>query len=398
MANFLNSSKLDSSSTSKLSINRIMKPALFLPVTLLNFIFFNLLNAQDETNDSLQGEPIQSSNLGIQEIVEVGVPLQLGDSDDQNASESKIQITETVSGTPLGSLKNAPPLVLPSSSNNLADQFAPAEESSPPTEESSRFADLGLGFSAHVGLRAYQTNNVLRQKSSMAESSSVFETSAGLGMKGPEKELGEYVTMIPGIDLFVQWANYEKNSDLLDYRFGMAKGGLQFGLPKDWTVNVSLDYNVLHSWDSGDKFFDSVSPGVTLQKLFPLTEESFFIIESMIRWSNMDAVQVFEAAGIFPDSGNNYQTSLSASYIHQFGQDMKWTFMPRIAINRTNYTVTPNTGRLDYLFTGGLSLIYQWNEWLGMQVFWTYASMSSDTIDDFDVNDLGVALSGSYRF
>ena len=72
--------------------------------------------------------------------------------------------------------------------------------------------------------------------------------------------------------------------------------------------------------------------------------------------------------------------------------------MPRIAINRTNYTVTPNTGRLDYLFTGGLSLIYQWNEWLGMQVFWTYASMSSDTIDDFDVNDLGVALSGSYRF
>ena len=76
-----------------------MKPALFLPVTLLNFIFFNLLNAQDETNDSLQGEPIQSSNLGIQEIVEVGVPLQVGDSVDQNASESKIQITETVSGT-----------------------------------------------------------------------------------------------------------------------------------------------------------------------------------------------------------------------------------------------------------------------------------------------------------
>ena len=95
-----------------------MKPALFLPVTLLNFIFFNLLNAQDETNDSLQGEPIQSSNLGIQEIVEVGVPLQVGDSVDQNASESKIQITETVSGTPLGSLKNAHPLVLPSSTNN----------------------------------------------------------------------------------------------------------------------------------------------------------------------------------------------------------------------------------------------------------------------------------------
>ena len=72
-----------------------------------------------------RGSQSKASNLGIQEIVEVGVPLQLGDSDDQNASESKIQITETVSGTPLGSLKNAPPLVMPSSSNNLADQFAP---------------------------------------------------------------------------------------------------------------------------------------------------------------------------------------------------------------------------------------------------------------------------------
>ena len=97
---------------------------------------------------------------------------------------------------------------------------------------------------------------------------------------------------------------------------------------------------------------------------------------------------------VFSDSGNNYQTSLSASYIHQFAHEMD--FMPRIALNRTNYTV-PNTGRLDYLFTGGLSLIYHWNEWLGMQVFWTYASMSS-TIDDFDVNDIGVVLSGSYRF
>ena len=196
----------------------------------------------------------------------------------------------------------------------------------------------------------------------------------------------------------MQLANYQERPELLDYRFGMAKGNLQFGFPKDWSVNFYLDYNVLHSLETKERFFDSVSPGLSLQKLFPITEESFFIIESSIRSANMDAVKVFEAAGIFPDSGNNYQTSLSATYIHQFGNDMEWTLMPRIAINRTNYTVSPNTGRLDYLFTGGASLIYQWNEWFGMQVFWTYSSMSSDTIDDFDVNDLGVALSGSYRF
>jgi len=86
------------------------------------------------------------------------------------------------------------------------------------------------------------------------------------------------------------------------------------------------------------------------------------------------------------------------SYIHQFGQTMKWSFVPRIGINRTNYTVTPNIGRLDYLFNGVASLIYQWQEWLGVQLFWTYSSMSSDTIDDFDVIDFGLAISGNYRF
>ena len=355
---------------------------------------------------SQNGETVSESfhsNFGVQEIVEVGTPIKKTQSIsrdesnsqkiDVNESEERKIISKPILGTPLGSLKNAPPLALPVNEKSLEESFQPLEDSNTPAAETS---GLSFNTSLQIGLRAYNTSNVLRQRNSLAENSGVFEANAGLGLSTTNIELGKYVTMIPRIDLFMQLANYQERPELLDYRFGMAKGNLQFGFPKDWSVNFSLDYNVLHSLETKERFFDSVSPGLSLQKLFPLTEESFFIIESSIRSANMDAVKVFEAAGIFPDSGNNYQTSLSA-YIHQFGNDMEWTLMPRL-LSTVPITVSPNTGRLDYLFTGGASLIYQWNEWFGMQVFWTYSSMSSDTIDDFDVHDFGAVISSSYQF
>ena len=49
----------------------------------------------------------------------------------------------------------------------------------------------------------------------------------------------------------------------------MIKGGLQFGLPRDWSIGFSLDYNVLHNMDSGDRTFGSLAPTLSVQKSFP---------------------------------------------------------------------------------------------------------------------------------
>ena len=194
-------------------------------------------------------------------------------------------------------------MALPSNEKSLEESFQPLEDSNTPAAETS---GLSFNTSLQIGLRAYNTSNVLRQRNSLAENSGVFEANAGLGLSTTNIELGKYVTMIPRIDLFMQLANYQERPELLDYRFGMAKGNLQFGFPKDWSVNFSLDYNVLHSLETKERFFDSVSPGLSLQKLFPITEESFFIIESSIS-PNMDAVKVFELRFSVE---NNYQTSL----------------------------------------------------------------------------------------
>ena len=109
-------------------------------------------------------------------------------------------------------------------------------------------------------MRTYWTSNALRQPSELAESSGVLETNIGAGIGTKPLPIGEYVTLIPRLDLFMQFANYQEYSEFLDYRFGMIKGGLQFGLPRDWSIGFSLDYNVLHNMDSGDRTFGSLHP------------------------------------------------------------------------------------------------------------------------------------------
>ena len=319
-----------------------------------------------QSNPSLPGYSGFHSNVGLQEIIEVGVPLS-SKSDANNADGSDSSLLDRVDAT-------------------TSKPAAAAKPKGPVT------------YSAQAGMRAYSTSNVLRQESSLAQSSGVLESNVGFAVSHEAFKLNEYVTMLPRLDLMMQWAWYAENSELLDYQFGLIKGGVAFGFPDNWSIGTSLDYNTLHNLDSGDKTFDSFSPSISLQKIIPTSETSFFMFDSMVRWSNMDAETFFPAAGIFADSGNNYQTSLSVSYLKMLGFDQEWTIMPRLAVNRTNYTKDPNTGRLDYLYSAGVSVIYQWNEWFGVQGFGTWNKMESDTIPNFKAFDIGIAINGNYRF
>jgi len=319
-----------------------------------------------QSNPSLPGYSGFHSNIGLQEIIEVGVPLS-SKSDANNADGSDSSLLDRVDAT-------------------TSKPAAPTKPKGPVT------------YSAQAGMRAYSTSNVLRQESSLAQSSGVLESNVGFAVSHEAFKLNEYVTMLPRLDLMMQWAWYAENSELLDYQFGLIKGGVAFGFPDNWSIGTSLDYNTLHNLDSGDKTFDSFSPSISLQKIIPTSETSFFMFDSMVRWSNMDAETFFPAAGIFADSGNNYQTSLSVSYLKMLGFDQEWTIMPRLAVNRTNYTKDPNTGRLDYLYSAGVSVIYQWNEWFGVQGFGTWNKMESDTIPNFKAFDIGIAINGNYRF
>lgn len=380
-------------------LKTLIKISLFL--VLAGGYFCQLISAQETRvpQPSLPGVQSFNSNLGVQEIIEVGVPI------GQEKKESKF--VEPTNPKPRGSTTPKPPVV--EGFQNIADvPVIPAQTRDrpyavePPVQKVSKGSGESLFstvyLSAQAGVRAYVTNNVLRQKSSLAEDSGVLESNIGLGFSLKEREVTEYITMIPRIDFFMQWADYQERAELLDYRFGLAKGTFTFGLPKNWTFSASLDFNSLHNSASGRRTFDSFSPSVSLQKAFPLPDESTILFDVMLRKSSMNATTEFPAAGIFSDSGNNNQTSFNLSYIKQFGERGQWSLIPRASIFLTKYTESPYDGRLDYMSTLGASLIYQWTDWFGIQSFLTRTKMRSDEIDDFRNLDAGMALSSSFQF
>ncbi len=313
---------------------------------------------------SLPGYSGFHSNLGLQEIVEVGVPL----------------------------------------SESAPDRSTPAEIVSPPSMASSSMSsdgmseEGGLSITPQAGIRFYRTSNVLRTPSATAEGSGVLESNFGVGISREAFSVNDYITMIPRVDMMMQWANYAEKSDILNYRFGMIKGGIALGLPNDWSMGVTLDYNVLHNQKTGDRTFDAVSPALSLQKIHPLGESSFLMGDLMYRRSSTEQTVTFPAAGIFADSGDTNQLSLSLTYVHMLGEDGRFTFMPRIGYNRTTYSKSPNSGRTDNLLTLGASLIFNWTEWLSLQSFFTFSSMSSNVIPKFDASDFGLSMSISHRF
>ncbi len=324
------------------------------------------------------------SNLGIQEIVEVGVPL---------SQKRKVSLP-----VPAPSAVEAETVRPKSDASEAVPVEEVAEPVYPEQAQATSAAKDSLSITPQLGLRAYRTSNVLRTKKGTEKGSGVFESNLGLGISTDAKQISPYVTLIPRLDLMMQWANYGEQSDLLDYRFGLVKGGLAFGFPNDWSAGVTLDYNVLHNQKTGDRTFDAWSPALSIQKLYPLSDSSFLMGDLMVRQSSTEQTVTFPAAGIFADSGDNRQYTASLTYVCVFGEEGKFTFMPRMAYTHTEYLKSPSQGRDDRLFTIGASLMYQWTDWLSAQTFLTNSSMSSDTIDSFTAVDFGLSLSASHRF
>ena len=323
---------------------------------------------------SLPGYSGFHSNLGIQEIVEVGVPL-----------STKRTVAASPSSQVIDKSTNSPGVIPPTSPS--------VPEVAPETNPKDSFS-----VTPQLGLRAYRTSNILRAGSGSEQESRVIESNIGVGISRPAVELSPYVTLIPRLDLMMQWANYGKYSDLLDYRFGLVKGGLAFGFPDGWSAGLTLDYNVLHNQKTGDRTFDSWSPAISLQKTHALSDTSFIMGDIMIRQSSTEQTVTFPAAGVFADSGDNRQYTASLTYIKQLGENGKWTFMPRMSYTLTEYLKSPSTGREDGLFSIGASLMYQWTDWLSAQTFLTNSSMNSDAIPNFNATDFGLSLTASHQF
>ena len=332
------------------------------------------------------------SNLGQQGIVEL---TDSGEAFPKKGWGSKKRWGDN-RFAPLGSLRGNP-VAIPGS--RLSDRWVgpPAEKTKPEGNFSS------LETSVFVGSRLYHTNNVLRSKTGKM-SSGVWENSLGGSLTGEPFQVGSYFSMIPRLDLIMQWSNYGEDSvsDLLDYRFGMIKGGLGIALPGDWMLTPGLEYDLLHEQASGNRIFDAVAPSLQLQKVVGLGETTFLMVDGMLKLSNTDrTLSAFNLPGVFADDGDNFQTTLNLSLIRTYGENGQYVLMPAVGLTRSEYLKNLQDGRIDIVFSAGLSGIWQAKKWLSLQAFANYSTLSTNgkgTATTFDAWDIGVSANLNHSF
>ena len=328
------------------------------------------------------------SNLGLQEIVEVGVPLR------ETAPAPSVPSVAAVPPRPGATI---PGPVAPSTPDRTRPPATPSDEPL-------------VNASVSAGMRLYHTNNVIRTKSNEI-GSGVYEFNVAAGVGTRPARIGDYMTFIPRIDFMTQWANYGEKTvkDLLGYQFSMVKGSVAIGLPDEWSLGVGFEYDHLSSLATGDRMFDATAPTVSIQKIVPFSEQSFLMIDSMLKSANTDrspGVLPDFPEGVFADDGDNIQTALNFTYIRMFGPEGRLLFMPNLGFTRTSYAKNEHQGRVDYLFTLGASGIYQWKDWLGIQTFLNYSKMFTNEKGQGLLGesaksrawDIGVALTGNYSF
>ncbi len=283
----------------------------------------------------------------------------------------------------------------------------PASEAGSFSTPSVPKADFPLEVGLMAGIRPYFTSNVLRQNDDEI-SSGVLETSVGFSVSSQPQELGRYLSLVPRLDFLMQWANYGDSSvrDLLNYRFGMFRAGMDFRFPHEWSLNLGLEYDFLHSQESGNRMFDAVVPSFALQKIFALGDTTFLMINGGARYSLTDKRIPFAAVGVFADDGDNLQTSLGLSLIQTFLDDDQLVLSPTLGFSNTHYLRNLHDGRNDLVFFAGVSGLWQITDFFALQLFLNYSTMSTNSIGDsllgssssFDSLDAGGSINLNFSF
>jgi hypothetical protein len=385
---------------------------IFLSLFLGNLLMVSLVRGQ--AINSLIGQPARPgytkfhSNLGLQEIIDVGVPTKAG-------KISQPDLVELPKTKGLGEREGREDDLVAAQAEKKEDPGWFAHEKTEPGEVPVKkvASTLDLDISVSAGLRAYHTSNVLRVNSGEQESG-VLESNIGAGLTLSGLQVGDYVTMVPRLDIMMQLANYGEDtvSDLLDYRFSLVKGSFAFSFPKDWTLTPAVEYNLLNSQSSGDRMFDAIAPSINIQKATVFNEKSILLYDVTLKHSNTDKVITFgdsigaSIPGVFSDDGDNFQYSLNLTYIKLFGEENQWMLMPSMGITRSAYLKNEHDGRVDYLFNMGVTGIYQWKPWLGFQTFVNYTNMSTNSKGESlllsssssKTFDIGAAVTGNYQF
>jgi len=181
---------------------------------------------------------------------------------------------------------------------------------------------------------------------------------------------------------------------------------VNFELPSNYSVSTGLEYNLLHSMDSGDRMFDAWAPSLKISKMYVPAERTLVMADLSMKFALTEKVITFQAPGVFADDGDNLQLGMNMALIQLLDADGKFILMPRVGLTRTEYLKNEQDGRVDWMVNAGVGFTWQALEWLsldlgaGWSTLWMNEKGKSlqGESSRFQAWDLGLTLLASHIF
>lgn len=262
-------------------------------------------------------------------------------------------------------------------------------------------------YSLFTNTRPYFTSNVFRSKSDQ-DSAGVFENTVGGSVSYPPTKLGDYISLIPRLDLILVASAYEKMEsnahEDLESIFALVKAGLSFELPLDFVLSTNLEFNSVRNLNSGDKIFDAWVPSLAISKILEVSDSSILMLSSSFRQSITQKKIANPLPGVFDNDGNNFQAGINLSLITILGENGQYILMPSLGINRTEYQKHAKEGYVHWTSMVGFNASWQMKEWLSIN-FGTTLTLNQSNEDitlnpgaEYEALEFGTSLSTSFLF
>jgi hypothetical protein len=304
-----------------------------------------------------------------------------------------------------------------SSPRSVAGAQELVEVERPPSGELASEGGLSApSVTATGGTRVYRSTNIARVKTT-PDSAMVMEANMGLNANWPKAMIAGYPVR-PGLLILGQRAYHgqfhlsdqdKRKNDLraMDYEFRMLMLTLGIELTKDWSADLSYEFDKLLNFYEDETLYNAKASSFSMRRMWQLTEKTLVMAEPRLRHASTKTLQKHPVDGaFFDDDGDNLQLSSTFTLVRPFGPEDRGLLMPSAGFMRTQYLRDDATGRVDYLLTASANASYQWKPWLTSQAFANFghkfANAKSEDLTGsgarYDVWDFGFALSGNWSF
>ncbi|HEV2696027.1 MAG TPA: hypothetical protein VG347_24275 [Verrucomicrobiae bacterium] len=238
-------------------------------------------------------------------------------------------------------------------------------------------------FDGQLDTQIFYTDNANYSGSHERVSSWVFVNTVQAAFAPDPFNLGPG-KFAPALGFSSQWYNYTDNRmSPLDFDAQTAFANLRYLLGY-WQFGVGVNYTRLLSQDGYNSTYDEWLPNMDVQRIIPVTTATAFIIGDAMSYHFSEVPQLLLPT--LPPSFAPARSDINDHFDNTAYVTFNWqptahlTVQPFYRFQYSNYknATVPGSIRNDYLNAFGITLIYNFNQYISARAFYSYTTKSSD--------------------